>query len=211
MFSSFLAGLDFPTRWSFLCVSKEINARAKKILTFLLQTKAISDFWQSYLSMRAKTKKLTKGFEFRGYDIGIPDKGYYNKKIDGKWILKKGNTDMFQLEIMVFHGYVDLINWFFPKHILCDGRRILECIGVTGHWQALEHTMLADFLTYGGPDLYANLELRMLVLQRGDTDFWNRIVSRRPEENRQDLEDLKTRYWLKRRQPSKRDASPKRK
>lgn len=211
-FTTFLTRLDFPTRWSFLCTSKDINTRTKTVLTFLCDTNAIPSLWDAYLEMRKNTYQRTEGFKFRGYKLCVPFRAYYTARIDGKMKLQKDYYETFLLHLTVFHNYVGIIDWFFSDIQACDAFLIMEIIGVMGNWQILEYSTLGRFLACSdkpNANRFYDSGMATMVAQRGDVEFWNKIVAAdRKGRMQASLQDVKENFWLKR---QKRDASPKRK
>jgi len=215
LFVCFLSALDFPTRWSLLGTSKEVNSKTTAALIILLETKAIPSLWDAYLAMRTETNQRTEGFKFRGNQLGVPFRSYYTEMINGKMKLRKYNTETFLLQLMIFHNYVGQIDWFFSDLSACDGSRIMEMIGIMGHWQVLEQSTLGQFLTFSdkpNTNRFYDEGMTKLVAQRGDVEFWDKIVAAdRKGRLRGSLEYVKEQYWLKRQKSANRDASPVRK
>jgi len=215
LFVCFVSALDFPTRWSLLGTSKNVNSKTKEALIILLETKAIPSLWDAYLAMRTEANQRTEGFKFRGNQLGVPFQNFYTNSVNGKMKLRKYNTEPFLLQIMIFHNYVGQIDWFFSDISSCDGSRIMEIIGIMGHWQVLEQSTLGQFLTFTSkPDANRFIDDGMvkLVAQRGDVVFWDKIVAAdRKRRLQKYLDSVKEEYWLKRRTSANRDASPVRK
>jgi hypothetical protein len=213
LFTNLLKSLDFPSRWSLLGTSKEVNARTKTMLVLLLQIKAIPSLWDVYKASRTEVHERTKDFKFRGYQIGIPSRAYYCFAFPGSYRVRKEIIEPFLLYLMIFHNYCEQINWFFSNLDSCDGTRIMETIGVLGHWQILEQTILGPFLSGSKKptsNRFADDGMTKMVAQRGDTVFWDKIVAAdRKGRMKAYLESARDDYWLKRR-VTKRDASPKR-
>lgn len=215
LFACFLSALDFPTRWSLLGTSKEVNSKTTAMLIILLQTKAIPSLWDAYLTMRTETNRRTEGFKFQGNQLGVPFRSFYTNSVNGKMKLRKENTEPFLLQLMIFHNYVGQIDWFFSDISSCDGSRIMEIIGIMGHWQVLEQSTLGQFLTFSNKpnaNRFNDDGMAKLVAQRGDVVFWDKIVAADHKGRMQkSLEYVKEEYWLKRRKSANRDASPVRK
>jgi hypothetical protein len=135
--------------------------------------------------------------------------------VNGKMKFRKDNADPFLLQIMIFHNYIGQIDWFFSDISSCDGSRIMEIIGIMGHWQVLEQSTLGQFLTFSNkPDAnrFNDDGMTKLVAQRGDVVFWDKIVAAdRKGRSQLYLDSVKEEHWLKRRKSANRDASPVRK